>query len=991
MSELSKIDQWVEEYKPLKGLYGEFARLVRNDLKNLLDKIGLNYQVATCREKSEDSLRDKLEAKQKAEKTIKTLTKINDLAGCRIIFYLEMDIEKIKEHLRTEFEIIEQELKYSPDGYNAYHLTVKLGKDKAKLNGYIKFNDLKCEIQLTTVLYHAWSELNHNIIYKPKNGILEFDKLKTEAIKERFSKVMKNHIKPAQYDFESISGEVEKIKQVKKVFNKVEETNQAREVFNTVPLQNIARLKTNNEIYQSLESLLTCLREFRDKTLKELDIIKIINGVLKRSKPPKKESIKNIPGNFLDYDYIDIAIISLGILEHLKFLYPKEIFKILCQLSIEDNYRIKKRALEVAAEIAEYTFHPEKEIIYFHAQLIILDEIEKLDDRSLLTYLSLLTTVSSQMLSPSFEGVSQDDYETIGIHQGSLPAGDTVKIIRQRTLNFLKKLYALSETISDKVMIIKALDEATCTPNTQDCTPKLEKIILTNTNDLIAYYTSIITEADNEIIRIIDRQLYWFKKRFPTGLINLEKLESLIEKNKEYSIYKVLVGSDYNPELDYKEDQKERDQKIDEYIKQINEQNFLLWQKRILSIAEIYELYTDLSLFSYFNFFLQELGKQKPEISHRLILQNEQELKLSLLNLVVGIWQSNKKEQAKKVLGNWIDKGKHLPVCARLFEYAEEIDEPLLNKVYQKAKEQNDIEAIRYTISSIVSNYEQAKIGKDLFISCIKELSKNKNYRWINLVWFRGDAILETLDKNDWGTVLDNLLSVPEIDYDIERILLTAAKNVPKKLISFFHERLNIQKEKKQQKERYDAIPHSLSELNAPLSKNAGVVIEEVLKWFEQDDWLPYWEVGHFLQIIFPTFHPELEQQLIKLLKSTNKNKANIVFYILRSYKGETFLHDTCKAFIKQYPKNKEHESNMFLILSQLGVVSGEYGMVEAYKIKKQEIQAWKTDEDKVIRDFVEQYENDLSQLITYEQKRADEDIEIRKREFEWRHKQTDT
>ena len=310
------------------------------------------------------------------------------------------------------------------------------------------------------------------------------------------------------------------------------------------------------------------------------------------------------------------------------------------------------------------------------------------------------------------------------------------------------------------------------------------------------------------------------------------------------------------------------------------------------------------------------------------------------------------KKRAKEILQNWIGVGKHLSVCARLFEYAEEIDEPLLNKVYQKAKEQNDIDAIRYIISSIVSNYEQAKIGKDLFISCIKELIKHKNCQWVNLASFKGDAILETLDKNDLGTVLENLLIAPEIDYHIEKILLTAAKNSPKELIGFFHQRLKTQKGKKQREERYRAIPYSISKLNRPLSKNAKVVIGEVLKWFKQDDWLFYREGGHFLKLIFPNFDQELEQQLIKLLKSTNKNKAKIVFYILRSYKGETFLHNTCKEFIKQCPKSEENESNMFIVLSQLGVVSGKYGMVEAYKRKKQEIQDWKTDESQAVRDF---------------------------------------
>ena len=634
MSELSKIDQWVEEYKPLKGLYGDFAHAVRFILENLLNRKGFNYQVVTCREKSEASLRDKLRKKDEesseGEEEIQSLTDIKDLAGCRIIFYLDSDIKNIADHdhLYTEFEVIDRKLHYSDNGHNALHFTIKLNDNRAKLSEYERFKDLKCEIQLMTTLCHTWSELAHDTIYKIDKNLSEFHKPAFESIKKLFSKVMENHIKPAQYDLNFIFYQVERIKQGKKVFDIAE-------------LKSIVDSNSNNEIYQKLEYLLSSVREFRDKTPEELNVIETINHSLKQSKRLIKEPVNNTLDNFLGYDYIDIAEICLNILEYLGLNYPKEIFKILCQLSIEDNYRIQKRSSEVAAEMAGYTFIPEKKIIYFRAQLIILDEIEKLDDGSLLTYLNLLTKVSSQMLSPSFKGVSQDDYQTVNFLQGALPTGDTVKTIRQKAFNILKKLYALSETISDKVMIIQALDEATRTPNTQDYTPELENMILGDTNKLILYYTSIVQEANNEITRTIDEQVSLYERRFPRGLRNLTELKSLIKENTEYNIYKVLVGWDRDLRLGYEEAKQEREQKIDEYIKQINEQNFSLWQKRILSIAETYELYTDLSLFSYFNFFLRELGKQKPEIAHRLILQNEQELESFLLDLVTGIWQSN--------------------------------------------------------------------------------------------------------------------------------------------------------------------------------------------------------------------------------------------------------------------------------------------------------------------------------------------------------------
>ena len=137
-----------------------------------------------------------------------------------------------------------------------------------------------------------------------------------------------------------------------------------------------------------------------------------------------------------------------------------------------------------------------------------------------------------------------------------------------------------------------------------------------------------------------------------------------------------------------------------------------------------------------------------------------------------------------------------MSACAYIFEYVKEINEPLLNKIYKKATEQNDLNALTNIIRSIVSNFEQTKVGKDLFVDAIKELTKHKNYWWVNHVWFRGNSILGALNKNDWKTVLESLLIAPNIDYHLEEILSVVAQNSPKELVSFFYERMKIQAKK---------------------------------------------------------------------------------------------------------------------------------------------------------------------------------------------------
>ena len=59
----------------------------------------------------------------------------------------------------------------------------------------------------------------------------------------------------------------------------------------------------------------------------------------------------------------------------------------------------------------------------------------------------------------------------------------------------------------------------------------------------------------------------------------------------------------------------------------------------------------------------------------------------------------------------------------------------------------------------------------------------------------------------------------------------------------------------------------------------------------------------------------------------------------------------------------------LFIVLSQMGVVSGEYGFVEGFKRKKEEIQSWKKDKNKVIQLFIKKYEEYLNERIVFEKK----------------------
>lgn len=958
-----KLKKHIDEYLKLKPLYKDFSLALKFILEKLLDNNNFKYQIVTAREKSEKSLYEKLKHLQ----SIKRIEKIEDLAGCRIIFYINDDINKFISILRDEFEIGQIEEKYEEDGYHAIHLQIKFKKNRLTLSEYEKYKNLQCNIQLTTVLFHAWSELYHDVIYKADKEISEFAPQAFLTIKNRFSKTMKEHLQEAQHNFDFIFKQLEKIRQGQQIFD-----------VNFLKLLNTA--SSNNELYEQLKLLSEFVQEFGDKTPKDIQLVEIIEIALKNSRNIKQKPIKNILGEFPGYAYSSVAEIGIGILENLKFIYPDKVFELLCKLSTDNDELVKKKALEALSNIAKYLVLPKKQTkeqrIYYNPQLFLLEKIEQWDNNRLFRFFEAILEIANSLLKTSVEWTSWKDVNTVVLHNGSLPVSKTVKNIRERTLNILKKIYTLIEKIPFKLRVLNVLQEASNTPEYGDYDPK---IVLPNIKELLQFYLSIIKNSENEVIKAIEAQAFRLKRRFPS----LKKLNELLKKitlNKEYQIFKIFYGSDHNflEEIDWEKSQNIRLDKIQEFINQISNKNIALWEKRIVSIIANYDT-DDISKYYYFQIFINTLGRQKPQIALKLTTDNEQILEPFLMLLTVGIWESDHKKAAIELMNSWIIQNKHIALCASILNGVKEIDKKLLIKIYENAKQNKNIEALTSVINAIINNCKPKITIKTILLDCIIELGHSGNYDWIIRV-YKDKPFWTVLTIGDWRKILENLVNISKIDFDFEEVLAIAAIKSPKIVINFLHKRIKAKIENRMQ-EPYNEMPFQFYFLIQPLRDFEKIAIKEILKWSDEKNSLFYWHAGHLLQNIFPNFTSELEKELIKLLDY--ENKAKFILLILHCYQGEPFIHKICQEFIKQYSNNDNYMTEMFVTLSRTGIVTGEFGLAEAYERKKQEIQSWKTNTDKRIMVFVKQYEKYLDKQIIHNRIRAIKENAINKREFE--------
>jgi ppGpp synthetase/RelA/SpoT-type nucleotidyltranferase len=166
------------KYETELDRYEKFARSIAEVLKECLEERHIKTQSISYRVKNPDEFERKAARPMPGSITAKysdPLEQITDKAGVRVITYFLRSVDEVAEVIDDEFEVIENAVKASeePDrfGYTSLHFLVKYRVSRSRLTEYRKFTGLVAEIQVRTVLQHAWAEIEHDIQYKSPSAL----------------------------------------------------------------------------------------------------------------------------------------------------------------------------------------------------------------------------------------------------------------------------------------------------------------------------------------------------------------------------------------------------------------------------------------------------------------------------------------------------------------------------------------------------------------------------------------------------------------------------------------------------------------------------------------------------------------------------------------------------------------------------------------------------------------------------------------------------
>lgn len=240
---------WQEQFVELRPRYEKLCLETQRIIFESAAEENLSFQNISARAKTVDSfIKKALKISNGEAKYKDPIKEITDLAGVRIITYTLKDLEKIDRFIVGNFDIVEkrdvgeERYKEGKFGYKSIHYLVRYPKNRLSLSENKKYAGLICEIQIRTVLQHAWAEIEHDIQYKNQSDV-------PRSLERKFV-ALAGLLEIADREFQAIQDEDARLKKEIDDQLQTEVTKEAissNDLDNTEPVANLVREKRYND------------------------------------------------------------------------------------------------------------------------------------------------------------------------------------------------------------------------------------------------------------------------------------------------------------------------------------------------------------------------------------------------------------------------------------------------------------------------------------------------------------------------------------------------------------------------------------------------------------------------------------------------------------------------------------------------------------------------------------------------------------------------
>jgi len=986
-----------------RALYVDFANAVAEILRAAVtEHRELRLQNIQRRAKEVDSLRAKLiRCDATADAAIDQVAK--DVSGCRLIFYTNGDVHRFGQSgiLRENFSVDYERSKiHYPDSkeegaefFISENWVATLSDARCALPEYRRFAGLPCEIQVQTVLDHAWAEMAHDTIYKPMADV-GFGTAKVEAMRKRLRKVMQDFLQPAGYAFDKIASDYAQLRDGKAMFD-----SDALGVIRACTDRNClddAVEKFSNYVLPNYDDYIAAAPELID-TLSDAVI--------------RAPAMPDVPHKWYQREYPGTKSNALiakicRVLESGYLLYasPARMFDALIAMRLAATTTDEQKPIDdLTRRFAQHDRRAWQQVGP-GLQRLMVDRIATLDDAGLIAAAPTVTIMLREALSSVVTGTSWHA-ESMILHSGSVAVTGDLKTMRHDALHQLERLHSLIDEQDAREKVRHAMLAAGNTPNNVGYSDGLGEVIMDDLAHVISFFTAVLPDLALEAKRKLEvdlhRKFYAYHALPPTmagkpelvaaqdRLIDaITTCRAALEGDPDFDRYRLLVGHDSvtpvmwtKPGFDYEAAARDRSAGIDAMVADVAAATADDWLARLERFVETHS--EDMATFVGLQEFIKKLSVAQPDVLLDWMPRMSGRLANWLPGMLHGLSEAGHGAAVDPLIELWVAEDKHLASIAWYLQFADAFRFDLLATITTKGLAVRDDQVLHNIAVAAARQSTKHPHGlfDEIFLPAVQSLTSRGLFGWVGGL-FNWDqlGLLKGLSIEQVQALLALMTEVPRLGTDEEAMLAVIAREHVEAVIDLIGRRFLHEREAGDT--YYEDLPYALYYLREPLAAAPVQIVAAARRWFDADPGFSQYRGGRLIAQLFPNLEHPLCPLLYNQIEESREG-IDFVLSVLRAFEGEKFLHPLLKAIVRFLPADDELLHIVEIVIDTSGVLVGEYGSVEAQESRKALVGEWETDENEAVRAFAARFVKSADNQLAMERRRADRSIALRKIEYE--------
>ncbi len=977
------LHEYEAQYSPL---YKEFAEFVKTEITDAIasSHLASRLLVAQARAKDPASLEGKLK-KNDLVNSNKIETEIKDLAGVRLIFYTNADVYCLT-HEKIIYDIFSVETfndwEHYPNRdnefaqYQARHYIVTLKAGHINRPDCLHFRDKRCEIQVHTLLEHAWAEMCHDAVYKAP-VTAGFGTAKRQEIKEQVDKIMIAYLRPAGINMLLVHGMSAQLAQ-------------ATAMVESGVVERLARCNNNDDRYETLSDILNLVLPNCD-TLEPMhgDIFAALADCVIKSRAAadcQGNSFRDGPGTTAE----DVTRAAINVLNRLIDFDCEASFRALLEIYTEaQEGTVQGHIITVLQHHAKY--NPDVfQRVGAQVQQTLMSLVEPLchsEDNHLRT---LARSILSCFLAPEMLTIPSN-----GDISDKLSPSDGLRAIRMHAIDCLFMLFDSSVRLRDKFDLLAALSNASQPPFVADYSTEVLCLILADTNRIIGLLASRTTSAPYELLVWVERfslNNYWRARKIAADkgrygrccaiaeeiVDNTASLRNSINNERHYVRFKTLVGERnvFAPHWDNEAENhnideitKRREIEAKKYITEVTAETADDWYHTIgcCIIATV----RDIAAFEVLSGFLRQLAAEKPDLICAIPRGYFPALCRFLHDILAGLLLNGNRDYYRQMLDEFTLREDCLhPIAWHCHEVgASALDTAI--RVLRKAMEFNEVQAVCLCLAFAIKHHDDLRDSavERLFRPALEYLTDRDETSWLKQVNHlpKAGEFFTDLSPEVINSTLTNLVSLKCLDNRACAVLAPISRKHPSSICRFFAQRLAREVIAEHS---YEAIPWELTDHITPVFEDVPVAVGVLWELYNASvDGLVASKTGWRLpDAMFPTHTDELSTSLITRLHGGSDAACNFVFWFIMNCRPvgpiTVQVTEVIMALIDNLPADDGRVEKLYGVFVRTGCVPGYEGPVNKHRDTRESVKRWQNDQRPKVRAFTRDLVRRLDQRI---------------------------